>query len=198
MPHGGEGITVTPFRSLDDLVPVRRVGLMEQGKQAVQAGPGRVLYLRVQEYPTDRVAAGDVDRRLVENVVDQVVAGPLDLLLPCFHRLAGLDALRRRRRALGLNGRGRGVRAGDGLLEILGLLPGDVSVDDGGVVAGGTGITQDRLLLDLPAVPNPDRHGPGVGRGSISSKVEVELAYFLAHPMQQFGLLENVAAMGLQ
>src|SRR5262249_43064154 len=120
------------------------------------------------------------------------------LLLAGFHRLAGLDALGSSGSALGLDGRRCRVVAGDSLFQFLGLSLQNEAVDNRCVVTGCTGIGQHGLLLDLPAIPNPDWHSGPTRRWSVSPEVEFKLACFLADAVEEFGLLEDLAALGLE
>src|SRR5207248_3069501 len=77
-------------------------------------------------------------------------------------------------------------------------LAGDVAVDHGGGVARRPDFTQDGLLLDLPAVPDPDRHVRPAGCGRLGAEVQVELAGLLARAVDELPLLERLVAGGLE
>ena len=195
---GLQGVAIAFLGAFNDFVPVGRVPVVKVQVESVQARLDRVLHLGFQQHSQHGVAAGQVDGGLVQDVADDVVANPLRLFLAGLHRLAGLDAFRRRRRTLDLQRGGRGVITGNRILEFFGLLLRHEAVDDGHGVARGTRIADDRLFLDFPAVANPDGHGGTAGFGCVGSKMQLELARHLAAAVRHAGLLEDFAALRLE
>ena len=166
---------------------------------AVETRGCRILNLVLQQdRALDLIATSQVDRRLVEDVVDQDIAGLLGHILAGLHRLSSFHFLGGVLASLRVECCLRGVVICDRLLEFLGLGAGDEAEDHRFGITCGTGVAQDGALFDLPAVPNPDRDCRAGCCWWGAREMKLELAGLLACPVKQLRLLENLAAMRLQ
>ena len=134
---------------------------------------------------------GEVDLHLVQDVGDEIVAGPLRLFLASLHRLAGVDAFVAGGSSLGLQcGRG-GVITGDGLLQFLGHLLGNVAVHNRRCVARRAGVVEDRVHFDLPAVADPHRDRGAVRWRRHVAEVQFDLPDSLLSPWRSLNFFRT-------